>query len=189
MEAALPVGLLPAGRLKRGDLMDLGAFMEGRVLGTGYAGYLLGEDWVLALDLEDGGGADDAQFAVVRAGIRRLEAGFETVEQRLYRETSGPFSKRRELRRFFLLEGDRRLDDPFQQQVFSYPSLYARGDGAAMRYLFFCLGDGCGERGRLVPLIERDAGGAPGENAAFRLRLVQSGEAPQAYRWTGGPAG
>lgn len=164
--------------------MQLSKFMAAHAPKPGYTGYLFGEDFVLALDTQ--GGAADGQFLVARAGLRRLEAGFETAERPLFGEKSGPFSQRGELRRFFLLEGDRRLDDPLQQKLFSCRSLYANGGEAAMRYLFFCLRDGEGERGRLLPLIERDAGGAPGENSSFRVRLVQAEELPQAYRWTGG---
>ncbi|MCI8442847.1 MAG: hypothetical protein HFG27_09990 [Provencibacterium sp.] len=161
--------------------MQLNEFMGAHAPRAGYTGYLFGEDWLLALDTQ--GGAVEGEFLVARAGLRRLEAGFETAERTLFDEKAGPFSQRGGLRRFFLLEGDRRLDDPLQQQLFSHRLLYAKNGEAAMRYLFFCLRDGAGERGQLLPFIERDAGGAPGENTPFRLRLTQTGELPQAYRW------
>lgn len=164
--------------------MQLDEFMAAHAPKAGYTGYLFGEDWVLALDPV--GSAADGQFLVARAGLRRLEAGFETAEKLIFHEQAGPFTQRSGLRRFFLLEGDRRLDDPLQRQLFSHSSLYAGNGEAAMRYLFFCLQSGDGERGRLLPLIERDAGGAPGENTPFRLRLVQTGELPLFYHWPGG---
>ena len=163
--------------------MTLTAFMEDYAPKAGYTGCLFGEDWVLALDTE--GGAEPGDFAVVRAGIRRLQAGFATGEWLCYGETGSPLSHREAPRRFFLLEGDRQLEDPAQRRLFRFSTLYAGEDSAALRYLFFCLRDGGGESGRLLPLIEQDAGGVPGEPAPFRLKLVQYGQTPQPYQWEG----
>lgn len=163
--------------------MTLTAFMAGYAPKAGYTGCLFGEDWVLALDTE--GGAAQGDFAVARAGIRRLQAGFFTGEWLCYGETGSPLAHREAPRRFFLLEGDRRLEDPVQRRLFGFSSLYQGDAGAALRYLFFCLRDGSGESGQLLPLIEQDAGGVPGEPAPFRLKLVQCGGAPQPYQWAG----
>ena len=173
----------PPKAAQGGHVMTLTAFMADYAPKAGFAGCLFGEDWVLALDTE--GGAVPEDFLVARAGMRQLQAGFSAKQWLCYGETGSPLAHRETPRRFFLLEGDRQMEDPVQRRLFCFSSLYAGDTGAALRYLFFCLRDGSGESGQLLPLIEQDAGGMPGEPAPFRLRLVQCGEAPRPYHWAG----
>lgn len=154
---------------------------------SSFTGFALCDDWVLAIDTSGGDGAV-GDYETAQAGITGVEAVLTpiTVEKQYIR--SGLSTLKTGTRRSFLVTGDRCIGDAFQDFALSHAVKYGEGQQAIVRYVYFCLLDGKGERGQVSILTENDGSGNAGDSAAIRLRLMQVGEMPQEFTFSGAVA-
>ena len=61
---------------------------------------------------------------------------------------------------------------------------YGTGNGVVTDYVYFCLLNGKGEKGKVSIIVNSDGSGNAGESSAVDIELKKSGSLPTEYTYT-----
>ena len=86
--------------------------------------------------------------------------------------------------RSFAVSGDRYVGDDFQDFALSHAVKYGTGNAVVRDYVYFCLLNGQGEKGKCSIIVNSDGAGDAGESSEIDIELKKSGDAPASYTYT-----
>ena len=167
--------------------MTLEELMTGHTLETNFTGFVTNDDFVLAIDCgataaTDYTGADD--FAVVQMGVAGLDSNLNPITQDKTYIRAGQSTAKTGNQRSFSVTGDRYVGDEFQDFVLSHAIKYGTGQAVVIKYVYFNIITGKGEKGEVVIIVNSDGSGEAGNSAELDIELRKSGSAPTEYTYT-----
>lgn len=162
--------------------MKLSNLMAGFTPNAEFAGVATNDDFVLAIDISEGGVEDPGNFVVVQSGISAIDAQLspETDEKTYIR--AGKVTNKTATQRTFNLGGDRMHGDEFQDFVLSHGIKFGTGQKVIKPYVFFSLLTGEGEKGTASIIVNSDGSGDAGASAEIDIDIMATA-APEAYTW------
>ena len=86
------------------------------------------------------------------------------------------------------MSGDRYVGDVFQDFALGHGVKYGTGNAVIRDYVYFCVLNGKGERGKVSIIVNSDGAGNAGESAEIDIELRKAGGQPAEYVYTA-PAG
>ena len=163
--------------------MKLSALMAGYTPSAEFAGVATNDDFVLAIDISEGGAEDPANYVIVQSGISAVDAQLspETDEKTYIR--AGKVTNKTATQRTFNLSGDRMFGDEFQDFVLSHAIKFGTGQKVIKPYIFFSLLTGEGEKGTASIIVNSDGSGDAGASAEIDIDIMATA-APEAYTWS-----
>jgi hypothetical protein len=170
--------------------MKLGTLMAAN--GTpdpSYEGILTNDDNVLAVNISDDPNTHPDEYAVVQGAIVGVDAQMNPVTQDKQYIRSGMSTTKTGTQRTFKATGDRYVGDDFQDFVFAREKLYGVGESVVTDYVWFCLLNGKGEKGKVAIIANSDGSGNAGETAAVDIDLRKTGDLPADYTYTSSSTG
>lgn len=163
--------------------MKLSELMKDITPSADFAGFVMADDMVLAIDVSDSQDADVSNYAVLQTGIEGVDPSLnsETSEKNYLR--AGKSSTKTSTQRTFSVSGDMYVGDDAQDKLLSHAMKYATGQSAIVNYVYFNSLTGKGEKGQATVAVNSDGGGNGGENATIDIELSKSGAAPSEFTW------
>lgn len=163
--------------------MKLSALMAGYTPSAEFAGVATNDDFVLAIDISEGGAEEPANYVVVQSGISAVDAQLspETDEKTYIR--AGKVTNKTATQRTFNLSGDRMFGDEFQDFVLSHAIKFGTGQKVIKPYIFFSLLTGEGEKGTASIIVNSDGSGDAGASAEIDIDIMATA-APESYTWS-----
>ena len=150
-----------------------------------YEGFVTNDDFVLAINTNPGAetATDVKDYEVVEIGIGGLDAQMNpiTVDKTYIR--AGQSTMRTGNQRSFSVTGDRYIGDPVQDFLFSHAIKYGTGNAVITDYVYFCMLNGKGEKGRVSIIINSDGSGEAGNSAEIDVELKKNGKTPEEYTY------
>ena len=162
--------------------MKLSALMAGYTPSAEFAGVATNDDFVLAIDISEGGTEEPANYVVVQSGVSAVDAQLapETDEKTYIR--AGKITNKTATQRTFGIGGDRMFGDEFQDYVLSHDIKFGTGQKVIKPYVFFSLLTGEGEKGTASIIVNSDGSGDAGASAEIDIDIMATA-APEAYTW------
>lgn len=163
--------------------MKLSALMAGYTPSAEFAGVATNDDFVLAIDISEGGTEEPANYVIVQSGISAVDAQLssETDEKTYIR--AGKVTNKTATQRTFNLSGDRMFGDEFQDFVLSHAIKFGTGQKVIKPYIFFSLLTGEGEKGTASIIVNSDGSGDAGASAEIDIDIMATA-APESYTWS-----
>ena len=169
--------------------MKLSELMKNHTPSTSFEGFVTNDDFVLAVDCSaDGSAASVADYAVVQIGVSGLDAQLNPVTQDKQYIRAGQSTTKTGTQRSFAVSGDRYVGDEFQDFALGHGVKYGTGNAVIRDYVYFCVFNGKGERGKVSIIVNSDGAGNAGESAEIDIELRKAGGQPAEYVYTA-PAG
>lgn len=162
--------------------MTLTELMAGYTPNAAFAGVATNDDFVLAVDVSEGGTAADGEFVVVQSGISAVDAQLSAESDEKTYIRQGKVTTKTATQRTFNLGGDRMHGDPFQDFVLSHAIKFGTGAKVIRPYLFFSLLTGEGEKGTASIIVNSDGSGDAGASAEIDIDIMATA-APTEYTW------
>lgn len=150
-----------------------------------YAGILTNDDNVLAVNIGGDPGAHPDTYAVVQGAIVGVDAQMNPVTQDKQYIRAGMSTTKTGTQRTFKATGDRYIGDDFQDYAMKLEQLYGVGEIVVVDYVWFCLLNGNGEKGKVAIVVNSDGSGNAGETAAVDIDLRKTGDMPTEYTYSG----
>lgn len=164
--------------------MLLGELMNARgIPNPDYAGILTNDDNVLAINISGDPDAHPDTYAVVQGAIVGVNAQLNPVTQDKQYIREGLSTTKTGTQRTFTATGDRYIGDEFQDYVFDFDRLYGVGEAVVTDYVWFCILNGKGEKGKISIVDNSDGSGNAGETAAVDIALRKAGAMPSVYEY------
>ena len=162
--------------------MKLSALMAGYTPSAEFAGVATNDDFVLAIDISEGGAGEPASYVVVQSGISAVDAQLspETEEKTYIR--AGKVTNKTATQRTFNLGGDRMFGDEFQDFALSFDIKFGTGQKVIRPYVYFSLLTGEGEKGTASIIVNSDGSGEAGSTAEIDIDIMATA-APAEYTW------
>lgn len=153
-----------------------------------FEGILTNDDNVLAVNIAGEANAHPDTFAVVQGAIIGVDAQLNPVTQDKQYLRAGMSTAKTGTQRTFKATGDRYIGDDFQDFALSRDVAYGVGEIVVVDYVWFCILNGKGEKGRVAIVVNSDGSGNAGETAAVDIDLRKTGDMPVDYTYasTGG---
>lgn len=165
--------------------MKLSELMAGKTPSESYEGFVTNDDWVLAVDCSaDGASTTVTDYDVVQIGISGLDSQLNPVTQDKQFIRAGQSTTKTGNQRSFAVSGDRYTGDAFQDFAFSHAVKYGIGNAVVRDYVYFCMLNGKGEKGKVSIIVNSDGSGDAGSNSEIDIELKKSGDAPTEYTYT-----
>lgn len=165
--------------------MTLKELMQGRTPSPDYEGYVTNDDFVLAVDCsEAGNSANPGDYAVVQMGVTGLDAQMNPVTQDKQYIRAGQSTTKTGTQRSFAVSGDRYAGDTFQDFALSHEVKYGTGSTVIRDYVYFCVLNGKGEKGKASIIVNSDGAGDAGESAEIDIEIKKAGDQPSEYTYT-----
>ena len=163
--------------------MKLSALMAGYTPSAEFAGVATNDDFVLAIDISEGGAEEPANYVIVQSGISAVDAQLspETDEKTYIR--AGKVTNKTATQRTFNLSGDRMFGDEFQDFVLSHAIKFGTGQKVITPYIVVSLLTGEGEKGTASIIVNSDGSGDAGASAEIDIDIMATA-APEAYTWS-----
>jgi len=76
------------------------------------------------------------------------------------------------------------VGDPFQDFAMSHKIKYGTGQTVIRPYVYFCILNGKGEKGRASIIVNSDGAGNAGDSAEVDIEIRKAGEQPEEYTYT-----
>lgn len=169
--------------------MKLSELMKGHTPKADYEGYVTNDDFVLAVDCSEAGtSATPDDYAVVQMGVTGLDSQMNPVTQDKQYIRAGQSTTKTGTQRSFAVSGDRYVGDDFQDFALSHKVKYGTGSTVIRDYVYFCVLNGKGEKGKASIIVNSDGAGDAGESAEIDIEIKKAGEQPTEYAYTA-PAG
>lgn len=165
--------------------MKLSELMDGKTPNADYEGFVTNDDFVLAVDCSaSGSAANVGDFAVVQMGITGLDAQLNPVTQDKQYIRAGQSTMKTGNQRSFSVGGDRYVGDDFQDFALSHPIKYGTGNAVIRDYVYFCILNGKGEKGKVSIIVNSDGSGDSGNSAEIDIELKKAGSAAAEYSYS-----
>lgn len=163
--------------------MKLSELMAKNTPSASYEGWVTNDDYVLAINT--GNAQTEADYEVVEMGISGLDSQMNpiTVDKTYIR--AGQSTMKTGTQRSFSLSGDRYVGDPAQDYMLAHIMKYGTGNNVVTDYVYFCILNGKGEKGKVSIIVNSDGSGNAGESSAVDIELKKSGATPSEYTYSG----
>ncbi len=163
--------------------MLLGAFMASiPAPDPEYDGITTTDDYVFAINTAGIGGDVDT-FAVSQTAVEGIDAQMGAAVSDKQYLRAGMSSTKTGTQRTFKVTGDRYIGDDFQDFVFSHDIKYGVGQAVTVEYVWFCLLNGRGEKGKAAIIVNSDGSGTAGNTASIDVDFRKTGEAPEPFTY------
>lgn len=149
-----------------------------------YEGYATNDDYVLAINIEGESGKEE-DYEVVQMGISGLDSQMNPITQDKTYIRAGQSTMKTGTQRSFKVSGDRYLGDPAQDFMLAHDMKYGTGNKVVVDYVYFCILNGIGEKGKVSIIVNSDGSGNAGESSAVDIELKKSGSIPKTYEYSG----
>lgn len=170
--------------------MTLSELMRKYTPSPDYEGFVTNDDFVLAVDCSAGGAAaEPGDFAVVEMGVTGLDAQMNPVTQDKQYIRAGQSTTKTGTQRSFAIGGDRYVGDAFQDFALGHKVKYGTGNEVIRDYVYFCVLNGKGERGKASIIVNSDGAGESGESAEIDIELRKAGSMPTEYTYSAAQGG
>lgn len=136
-----------------------------------YAGVEMADDFVLAIQTDKTKQSAEKDWIVCADHVKGHPAALNPDTKDNTYVRTGKATYKASQQRTFSVEGDRCVGDAFQDYCLSHKIKYGTGETVVVPYVWFSLRTGKGEKGTASILVNDDASGNAGENAAFKLEL------------------
>lgn len=165
--------------------MKLSELMANITPKTDYEGFVTNDDFVLAINLTPGtAGTKESDYGVVQLGVEGLDAQMNPITAEKTYIRAGQSTMRTGNQRSFSITGDRYIGDAVQDYIFSHEIKYGTGNAVITDYVYFCLLNGKGEKGKVSIIINSDGSGNAGDSAGIDVELKKVGAKPTEYTYT-----
>lgn len=165
--------------------MKLSDLMKDHTPSAAFEGYITNDDFVLAVDCSEAGdAADPSEYAVVQIGVAGLDSQMNPVTQDKQYIRAGQSTTKTGTQRSFAVSGDRYLGDTFQDFALSHKIKYGTGNTVIRDYVYFCMLNGKGEKGKASIIVNSDGAGDAGGNAEIDIEIKKAGDQPTEYTYT-----
>lgn len=165
--------------------MKLSELMANITPKTDYEGFVTNDDFVLAINLTPGtAGTKESDYGVVQLGVEGLDAQMNPITAEKTYIRAGQSTMRTGNQRSFSITGDRYIGDAVQDYIFSHDIKYGTGNAVITDYVYFCLLNGKGEKGKVSIIINSDGSGNAGDSAGIDVELKKVGAKPAEYTYT-----
>ena len=163
--------------------MKLSELMAKNTPSASYEGWVTNDDYVLAINT--GNAQTESDYEVVEMGISGLDSQMNpiTVDKTYIR--AGQSTMKTGTQRSFSLSGDRYVGDPAQDYMLAHNMKYGTGNNVVTDYVYFCILNGKGEKGKVSVIVNSDGSGNAGESSAVGIELKKSGATPSEYTYSG----
>lgn len=163
--------------------MKLSELMAKNTPSASYEGWVTNDDYVLAINT--GNAQTESDYEVVEMGISGLDSQMNpiTVDKTYIR--AGQSTMKTGTQRSFSLSGDRYVGDPAQDYMLAHSMKYGTGNNVVTDYVYFCILNGKGEKGKVSVIVNSDGSGNAGESSAVDIELKKSGATPSEYTYSG----
>lgn len=162
--------------------MKLSELMAKHKPNASYEGWVTNDDFVLAVDIT-GAGAEVSDYVVAEIGVSGLDSNLNPITQDKTYIRAGQSTMKTGNQRSFSLSGDRYAGDEFQDYIMSHNIKYGTGSGVVVPYVYFCLLNGKGEKGKVSIIVNSDGSGEAGNSAEIDVELKKSGSQPEEYTY------
>ena len=142
------------------------------------------DDYVLAIAVGEAASEDD--YEVVQMGISGLDSQMNPITQDKTYIRAGQSTMKTGTQRSFKLSGDRYVGDPAQDYMLQHGIKYGTGNAVVVPYVYFCILNGKGEKGKATIIVNSDGSGNAGESSALDIELKKSGDVPEEYTYSAG---
>lgn len=161
--------------------MKLSELMAKNTPSASYEGWVTNDDYVLAINT--GNAQTESDYEVVEMGISGLDSQMNpiTVDKTYIR--AGQSTMKTGTQRSFSLSGDRYVGDPAQDYMLAHNMKYGTGNNVVTEYVYFCILNGKGEKGKVSIIVNSDGSGNAGESSAVDIELKKSGATPSEYTY------
>jgi hypothetical protein len=161
-----------------GDLMTAHGTVD-----PAYEGILTNDDNVLAINISGDPETHPDDYAVVQGAIAGVDAQLNPAVQDKQYLRAGMSTTKTGTQRAFKATGDRYIGDDFQDFVFDHDIAYGVGAAVETEYVWFCLLNGKGEKGKVAIIVNSDGSGNAGETAGIDVDLRKTGDMPTEYTY------
>lgn len=164
--------------------MKLSELMQGKTPSTDFEGFVTNDDFVLAMDCSADGTAAVGDYDVVQMGVTGLDAQLNPVTQDKQYIRAGQSTTKTGTQRSFAVSGDRYVGDAFQDFALSHKVKYGTGSTVIRPYVYFCVLNGKGEKGKASIIVNSDGAGEAGESAEIDIEIKKANEMPAEYTYS-----
>lgn len=161
--------------------MTVADLMTGKTPSAGYAGQIMTDDFVLAIDTAPAKNSAKTAYVIAREAITSHGAVLNPVTQdKNY--MSGALTAKTGTKRQFTVAGDVTTGDAFQDFCLSHAIKFGKGSDVTVPYIYFNMLTGKGEQGNVNIIVNEDETGDAQNNAAFSIDLIVTAE-PTEYTY------
>lgn len=165
--------------------MKLSELMAGHTPDPTFEGFVINDDFVLAMDCSESGNATDPnEYAVVQLGVTGLDANMNPITQDKTYIRAGQSTMKTGNQRSFSVSGDRYVGDDFQDFALSHAVLYGTGSAVIRGYVYFNIQTGKGEKGEASIIVNSDGSGSAGESAEVDIEIRKASAQPTEYTYS-----
>lgn len=164
--------------------MKLSELMQGLTPEAAFEGFATNDDFVLAIDISAEGTAEVSDYVVAQLGVAGLDAQMNPVTQDKQYIRAGQSTTKTGSQRAFKVSGDRYIGDEFQDFALSHAIKYGTGNSVIRPYVYLCVLNGKGEKGKASIIVNSDGSGNSGENSAIDIDVKKAGSNPEEYTYT-----
>lgn len=165
--------------------MKLSELMKDVTLKPDYEGWATNDDYVLAINTTpEGENVKEEDYEVLEMGISGLDSQMNPITQDKTYIRAGQSTIKTGTQRSFKLSGDRYIGDPAQDFMLDHGMKYGTGNKVVTDYVYFCILNGKGEKGKASIIVNSDGSGNAGESSALDIELKKSGSVPQEYTYS-----
>lgn len=164
--------------------MKLSELMQGLTPEAAFEGFATNDDFVLAIDISAEGKAEVSDYVVAQLGVAGLDAQMNPVTQDKQYIRAGQSTTKTGSQRAFKVSGDRYIGDEFQDFALSHAIKYGTGNSVIRPYVYLCVLNGKGEKGKASIIVNSDGSGNSGENSAIDIDVKKAGSNPEEYTYT-----
>lgn len=162
--------------------MKLSELMKNITPNEQYEGWATNDDYVLAIDT--GEASSEADYEVVQMGISGLDSQMNPITTDKTYIRAGQSTMKTGNQRSFKVSGDRYVGDAAQDFVLSHAIKYGTGNNVVVPYVYFCILNGKGEKGKVTIIVNSDGSGNAGESSSVDIELKKSGDTPKEYTYS-----
>ena len=148
-----------------------------------YTGVETTDNFILGIQTEATGQETPDLYTVVQEHITEHSAAINNSSTDTAYIRTGTVTTKTGAQRQFTINGDRFAGDPFQDFALSNKMLFATGQDAVVKYVWFSLRTGKGEQGQAVLIVSNDASNAANNPAGFSCQLNAVGK-PKEYTYS-----
>ena len=164
--------------------MKISELMADYMPDKNFKGFVTNDEFLLAVDISETQDAEIGDYVVVQMGIEGLDSSMNATTMDKQYIRAGQSTTKTGTQRTFTVSGDRYIGDPFQDWAMSHKIKYGTGQTVNVKYVYFCLKNGMGEKGDIAVIVNSDAAGNSGDNATISIDLRKSGKMPEVFDYT-----
>ncbi len=161
--------------------MKLSELMGNHAPEPNYEGFATNDDYVLAINT--GEAKNEGEYEVVELGVSGLDSQMNPITQDKTYIRAGQSTMKTGTQRSFKVSGDRYIGDKAQDYMLAHNMKYGTGNNVVTDYVYFCLLNGKGEKGKVSIIVNSDGSGNAGESSAVDIELKKSGSLPTEYTY------